>query len=120
MKVADPKAVADADSRKVEIVVRLFSMLAEPTRVHIILALNDAEKAVNELVEITGKPQTVVSQHLAKLRLSGIVTSRQDGNRSLYSLTDEHVISIVKNAFFQVEHLVEESPRHHARSDRRS
>lgn len=104
----------DVEARQLEVVVRLFSMLSERTRVHIVLALRHGEKAVNQLVAITGKSQTVVSQHLAKLRLSGIVTSRQDGNRALYALTDEHVINIVTNAIYQVEHMMEDAPRHHS------
>ena len=47
----------DVDSDYVELAVELFSMLADPTRVRIILALRDEELPVSRLAEIVDKPR---------------------------------------------------------------
>ncbi len=66
-------------------------MLADATRVRIVLALKDAgELSVNHLADILDKPSASVSQHLAKLRLARIVSTRQDGQRVFYRLENEH------------------------------
>src|ERR1700710_1525169 len=80
----------EPDSQFVELAVEVFGMLADATRVRIILALRDGELPVNRLAEILDKSPAAVSQHLAKLRLARIVTTRQEGQRVFYRLENEH------------------------------
>jgi DNA-binding transcriptional ArsR family regulator len=101
------------DSQFVELAVEVFSMLADATRVRIILALREDELPVNRLAEIVDKSPAAVSQHLAKLRLARIVTTRQDGQRVFYRLENEHASQLVSDAIFQAEHALGGSPRHH-------
>jgi DNA-binding transcriptional ArsR family regulator len=63
----------EPDSQYVELAVEVFSMLADATRVRLILALRDGEFSVNHLAEIVDKSPAAVSQHLAKLRMARIV-----------------------------------------------
>lgn len=89
-------------------------MLADATRVRIVLALRDAgELSVNRLAELVGKSPSAVSQHLAKLRLARIVGTRQDGTRVFYRLENEHARQLVTDAIFQAEHSLGGTPRHH-------
>ena len=44
------------------------------------------DKHVNELVELVGKSQPVVSKHLKVLRTAGLVTVIPDGQRRVYRL----------------------------------
>lgn len=76
----------------------IFSLLGEPTRVKIILALMEGELCVYHICEITGGKQSAVSQHLRKLKDKNIIKSRKDGNQVLYSVADEHIATIVKTA----------------------
>ncbi|WP_255472687.1 ArsR/SmtB family transcription factor [Quadrisphaera setariae] len=102
------------DSDYVELAVEVFSMLADATRVRILLALKDAgELSVNHLAEVVGRSPASVSQHLAKLRLARIVTTRGDGVRVFYRLANEHVPQLVTDAIFQAEHALGGTPRHH-------
>ncbi len=102
------------DSEYVELAVEVFALLADSTRVRIILALREAgELSVNRLAEIVDKAPAAVSQHLAKMRLARMVTSRQDGQRVHYRLTDEHATRLVTDAIFQAEHTLHATPRHH-------
>src|SRR5674476_532733 len=88
----------DLASQYVELAVEVFSMLADATRVRIILALRGDELSVN---------------HLAKLRLARIVSTRQDGTRVFYRLANEHARQLVADAIFQAEHSLGGAPRHH-------
>lgn len=107
------------DSDYVELAVEVFQMLADATRVRIILALRDIEElSVNHLADIVDKSPTAVSQHLAKLRLGRIVSTRQDGTRVFYRLENEHARQLVTDAIFQAEHALGGTPRHHHPVDR--
>ncbi|MHB1172535.1 MAG: ArsR/SmtB family transcription factor [Lacisediminihabitans sp.] len=103
----------DPDSQYVELAVEVFAMLADATRVRIILALRDDELSVNHLADIVDKSPAAVSQHLAKLRLARIVATRQEGTRVFYRLENEHAHKLVTDAVFQAEHSLGTSPRHH-------
>ncbi len=108
------------DSEWVDLAAEVFSLLSDPTRIRIILALRDRELAVGELAEQVGKSPTVVSQHLAKLRWGRIVRARQEGTRVFYSLVDEHARQLVTQAVFQAEHAVGGAlPTHHLGADGR-
>ena len=102
------------DSQYVELAVEVFSMLADATRIRIILALRDVEElSVNHLADIVDKSPAAVSQHLAKLRLARIVATRQDGQRVFYRLENEHARQLVSDAILQAEHSLGGTPRHH-------
>lgn len=104
----------DPDSEFVELAVEVFSMLADATRVRIILALRESgELSVNRLAELVEKAPAGVSQHLAKLRLARIVSARQEGTRAFYRLANEHASQMVSDAIFQAEHSLGGVPRHH-------
>lgn len=103
----------DTDSEYVELAVEVFAMLADATRIRIILALRDRELSVNQLAEAADKSQAAVSQHLAKLRLARIVTTRRDGTRVFYRLTNEHARQLVDDAIFQAQHALDGVPAHH-------
>ena len=102
------------DSEYVELAVEVFALLADATRVRIVLALRDAEElSVNHLADIVDRPSSTVSQHLAKMRMARMVTTRQHGQRVFYKLTNEHAVRLVTDAIFQAEHALEATPRHH-------
>ncbi|MET4781144.1 metalloregulator ArsR/SmtB family transcription factor [Glaciihabitans sp. UYNi722] len=103
----------DPDSQYVELAVEVFTMLADATRVRLVLALRDGEMSVNDLAGIVDKSPAAVSQHLAKLRLARFVTTRQEGTRVFYHLENEHASQLVSDAIFQAEHSVGGTPRHH-------
>ncbi|MCK6211212.1 metalloregulator ArsR/SmtB family transcription factor [Georgenia sp. EYE_87] len=103
----------EPDPQYFEVAADIFAMLADVTRIRIILALRDGERSVNELAELVEKSPAAVSQHLAKLRLARIVAPRQQGTRVFYSLQNEHASQLVNDAIFQAEHALEATPRHH-------
>ena len=93
-KLADSKEFLSG----VENASRIFAMLGEPNRMKIILALMEGELCVYRICEITGAKQSATSQHLRKLKDNHIVKSRKDANQVLYSISDDHIYTIVKMA----------------------
>lgn len=103
----------EPDGPYIEVAVEVFRLLADATRVRLILALKNGERSVNDLAEAVERSSAAVSQHLAKLRWAKVVRIRQDGNRVFYRLTDEHAIRLVAEAIMQAEHAVDDQPGHH-------
>ncbi|MCV7419684.1 winged helix-turn-helix transcriptional regulator [Mycobacterium yunnanensis] len=99
---------------QVGLVVEVFRMLADPTRVQVLWALVDREMSVNDLAEHVGKPAPSVSQHLAKLRMARLVRPRRNGTTIYYSLENDHVAQLVTDAVFNAEHSGPGVPGHHA------
>ena len=116
MRAVRQETDEDPDLHQVDHAVEVFGMLADPTRVRLILALADGELSVNHLADIVDKSPAAVSQHLAKLRLARVVTNRRQGTTIFYALTDEHAIDLVRNALLQAEHSFDAHPRHHEES----
>ena len=56
-----------------------FRLLADATRLRLLLLLDQEELSVAELAAISQLAQPRVSTHLAKLKDAGLVTDRRDG-----------------------------------------
>lgn len=61
-----------------------FNAVAEPKRREILEVLRQAERSVNEIVELLGWPQPMVSKHLTVLKTVGLVSERREGRQRLY------------------------------------
>jgi DNA-binding transcriptional ArsR family regulator len=101
---------------QVGLVVEVFRMLADATRVQVLWALVEREMSVNDLAEHVGKPAPSVSQHLAKLRMARLVRTRREGTTIFYSMENDHVAQLVTDAVFNAEHSGPGVPGHHASS----
>jgi ArsR family transcriptional regulator len=66
---------------------KVLSSLANEVRLKLILCLSKGEKNVTQLIGKCGLSQSAVSQHLEKLRESGLVKTRKEGKEIFYSLT---------------------------------
>lgn len=66
-----------------------FDALTDPTRRHILDLLRDRPRSVNELVDLLGTSQPLMSKHLKVLREAGLVTVRQDAQRRWYEIRTE-------------------------------
>ena len=107
----------DPSSEYVTLAAEVLGILSDPTRIRIVLALRqEGELPVNALAEIVGKKPSGVSQHLARMRMARMVTTRQEGTSVLYRLADEHALAVVMEAIKQAEHAVANGqipPHHH-------
>lgn len=110
---ADNGATERLPDDQVGLIVEVFRMLADPTRVQVLWALTSREMSVNELAEHVGKPAPSVSQHLAKLRMARLVRTRREGTTVFYSMENEHICQLVTDAVFNAEHAGPGVPPHH-------
>jgi DNA-binding transcriptional ArsR family regulator len=75
---------------------RLLTALANKHRLAILCELIESERSVGALVEAVGLTQSALSQHLAKLRASGIVATRRDAQTIYYRLASAAATSVMK------------------------
>ncbi len=70
----------------------LCRTLANPKRLMILAMLGKREMGVGEMAEAMDIPLSNVSQHLSKLKSSGIVHDRKEAQNVYYSLADERML----------------------------
>jgi DNA-binding transcriptional ArsR family regulator len=90
---------------QVHLAAESFRLLADPTRIKVLWALLQGESSVACLAELAGVAPTAVSQHLAKLRLAGLVKGRREGTFVYYSAANEHVQRLLDQALFHADQL---------------
>jgi protein-tyrosine-phosphatase len=68
----------------------ILGLLGDPLRWELVVELGRSDRRVGELVELLGRPQNVVSYHLAELRGAGIVSARRSSadGRDVYYRAD--------------------------------
>jgi DNA-binding transcriptional ArsR family regulator len=76
-----------------------FDLLSIPIRLHLVWLAAQGEHDVGSLAEQAGVPIATASQHLAKLRLGGIVSGRRDGRHQIYTVDDPHVLALIEQVF---------------------
>jgi DNA-binding transcriptional ArsR family regulator len=76
---------------KAPMMAAFLKALGHDGRLAILCHLAIAPKSVSELETLLSSRQPVVSQHLARLRLEGLVTARRDGKAIYYSIRDPKV-----------------------------
>lgn len=81
-----------------------FKVLGDPTRMKIILALQEGELCVSDLTEKLNMTQSAISHQLIVLKKAWIVKSRREGKNIFYSFEDEHVELIIKTAIEHITH----------------
>lgn len=86
-------------TEKSEEASEMLAMLANPFRLRILCELHKAERCVSELEAVVGLSQSALSQHLAKLRAAGIVTTRREAQTIHYSITDERAARLLAVLF---------------------
>lgn len=68
-----------------------FNAVAEPKRRRVIDILAEREWPVNDMAELLGWPQPMISKHLAVLKQVGLVSMRQEGRHRIYRLNGEGI-----------------------------
>jgi DNA-binding transcriptional ArsR family regulator len=76
----------------------LLRALGTRHRLAIVLALGEGSRCVHELVESLAISQSLTSQHLRVLRGAGLVVGVRRGKETVYSLADDHVARLARDA----------------------
>jgi ArsR family transcriptional regulator len=88
------------DESKLDLVVDMYSILGNKTRIKIIFALlRERELCVCDMANIIELTISATSHQLRKLRDKKIVICRNEGNIVYYSINDENVKKTLSEAF---------------------
>lgn len=82
----------------------LFKVFGDTTRIKIMYALYEGEMCVCAISELLNMTQSAISHQLKTLKDANLVSARREGKEMYYSLSDEHVKSIIAEGF---EHITE-------------
>lgn len=91
------------DRHHADLASESFRILSDTTRVRVLWVLMQGECNVGTLAELVDVSQTVASQHLAKLRAAGLVTSRREGTYVYYSATNSYLSDLLADALTYVQ-----------------
>lgn len=78
----------------IELIAARFRVLGEPMRLRLLIALEDGERNVTELVKATGATQANVSRHLQTLTEAGILARRKEGLNVYYYIADPGIFNL--------------------------
>jgi ArsR family transcriptional regulator len=89
-QLAAPRST-DLSDQTVAKLCDVFSLLANETRMRIVLYLSSqGEVDVTDLCERLGQSQPAVSHHLSLMRRAGLVRPRRSGKHIFYSVRADH------------------------------
>lgn len=81
------------------VAAQLLKAMANPQRLMLLCLLNQGELSVGQLNETLALPQSSLSQHLAKLRDAGLVSTRRDAQTIYYALASVEVKAIIATLY---------------------
>jgi len=73
----------------------VFNALAHPSRLEIVDLLRDGEACVCHIQAMLNQRQSYISQHLNVLRSAGLVSSRKEGLRVYYRVSDDRLFEVI-------------------------
>lgn len=87
----------------IEKTAALFHALGDPARLRLMELLYDGEHCVSELAQETNDSMSLISQRLKILFQAHLITKKRSGKHIYYALADDHVITLLENAFKHIE-----------------
>ena len=87
----DPDSLREAAGQA----VAALKVLANEDRLLLLCQLSQGEMSVGELEEALGIRQPTLSQQLGVLRAEGVVDTRRDGKRIIYSVADTRLLQLL-------------------------
>ena len=84
------------DKEILERIAELFKGFSDTTRVQILSMLVGGERCVNDIAQGIELSQSAVSHQLRILKQMHLVKYRREGKNVLYSLADDHVLTILQ------------------------
>ncbi|WP_459754646.1 metalloregulator ArsR/SmtB family transcription factor [Streptomyces sennicomposti] len=100
------------EGERIAVAVEVLGLLADRTRLALLRRLGEGEADVTTLTAATEATRTSVSQHLGRLRLAGLVTTRKEGRRVVYGLRHGHLRRLVDEALNVADHRIGHLPPH--------
>ena len=89
--------------RAVEALAETFRVLGDPTRVRILDAIAGGELCVCDIASLIGLSESAVSHQLRLLRGMRLVRARRAGRLVFYTVDDQHILELLKQALTHVK-----------------
>ncbi|MDP1595970.1 MAG: metalloregulator ArsR/SmtB family transcription factor [Methylotenera sp.] len=86
--------MSELNEQALEYVSKYFKALAEPMRLKVLNALQDGEKNVSQLTQISGGTQANISKHLTLLTQYNLVKRQSRGTNVYYKIADPSVYEL--------------------------
>jgi DNA-binding transcriptional ArsR family regulator len=93
-------------------VVEAFEALGDATRARIVYALGTGPLCVRDLAIVVGVSESAVSHQLRLLKDRRVVKPRRAGNVIYYSVDDQHVAALIREAEYHADHVRQGLPDH--------
>ena len=81
----------------------LYRVCGDSTRIRILYALFESEMCVCDIAQVLGMSISAISHQLRVLKQARLVKYRREGKTVFYSLSDDHVRSIMDQGIGHVE-----------------
>ena len=89
--------ITTTDNRKREAAAFILKTIAHPVRIGIVDLLSHHEKlSVNEICEKIDCEQSLISHHLANMRLKGVLSYSKEGKNVYYALRMPEVTKVIE------------------------
>ncbi len=89
--------IMEIDRIKLEKAAYILRALAQETRLCVLMHLSQTkERSVTDLMLELNCEQSLLSHHLTDLRAKGILNSRREGKKNLYSINNEQIIPLLE------------------------
>ncbi|KUO40534.1 MAG: hypothetical protein APZ16_04940 [Candidatus Hadarchaeum yellowstonense] len=75
--------------------LRVLKCVSDKTRLEILQLLREGEKCVRDMLERINQEQSLVSHHLQEMRKCGLVKTRREGKKVIYSLADDSIVKLL-------------------------
>ena len=90
-------------------ILKTLRVVADPSRLRILLLLSREELSVAELQEILTMGQSTISTHLSQLKQAGLVEDRRTGKSSFYRATTSGGGGVLEQLLDQARHEIPEA-----------
>ena len=91
------------EDEKIFDLAELFKMFGDSTRMKILFVLFESEACTCDLAEVLKMTPSAISHQLKTLQRAKLVKSRRDGRAVYYSLTDDHVRTMIEQGMEHIE-----------------
>ncbi len=104
IKIIDTISTELAILQNMDAVANFLKIISDPTRLKIIMILENHEVSVNDIAVLMNMTKSAVSHQLKVLKNGGYIKDRRSGKNKYYSLFDEHIMDIIHSAYDHVNH----------------
>lgn len=77
-------------------IIEVLKTLSDSTRLRILVLLTRGELCVCDITDVLNLPQSTVSRHMSRLKLTGLVADKRKGKWVYYQLNKYHNESMIK------------------------